>query len=199
LADAITEDVAFSFNSNEGAQEVDGPQFNPVLGTLTSVSAIVSGTYAPNIFVYTSSPPASWTLMGEWSVPGKSVTSMLETYSPTVNGGVLAGPAQQFSFSTGAFPFPQNYVDVGGYPAFANGFLINVGVYSLPASAYSANDFNDDSSFSGDVQITYTYTVPEPSSLAMLAFGAELLPLAGFVRGVSRLHGARRAQRGSGG
>ncbi len=183
LADTITEDVAFSFMPDLGLQTISGPLFNPVLGTLTSVSAAVSGTYTPDIIIYPgSSPQTSARLLYDWGVAGEQVTQSMGTYAVTQTGNTLTGPLQAFNFSTGPFPFPQNYIDFGGYPAFADGFLLNLDVYSLPTTADAWGDFDDQSILSGDVQVTYTYTVPEPSSLALLAFGAGLLPLAGFLR-----------------
>jgi hypothetical protein len=181
-ADTITENVAFSFNSGDGLMTVSGPLFNPVLGTLTSVSAVVSGSYAPDIVIAPqSSPQTSALLFYAWGVTGEQQTQSLQSYSVTQTGNTLTGPVQAFSFATGAFPFPQNYIDVGGYPAYASGFLLNLDIYSEPTIAGAWGDFDDESLLSGTVQITYSYTVPEPSSLAILAFGASLLGL-----GVSR-------------
>ncbi len=182
-ADTITEDVAFSLTGGLGPQTIDGPLFNPVLGTLTSVSASVSGTYTPDIVISPgSSPQTSANLLYAWGVTGEQTTQSLGTYAVIQTGNTLTGPVQAFSFSTSAFPYPQNYIDIGGYPVFADGFLLNLDVYSEPTSANAWGDFDDQSMFSGNVEITYTYTVPEPSSLAILAFGAGLMGLGGLRR-----------------
>jgi hypothetical protein len=176
LADTITYEVAFDFTQNGiGPQTVDGPQFNPALGTLTGVSAFVSGTYLPDITGASvpSSTTAFLSVEGVGYGGGGFGPANIGTY--TLTDG--RGPAQAFSFSTGPLLGLQNYIDIGGSPAFANGFLLNVDAYSEPPTPGTWGDFDDESLLSGNVQITYTYTVPEPSSLAILAFGASLLGL----------------------
>jgi len=178
VADTITYDVPFSLNTYPASDTVYGPQFNPVLGTLTEVSAIVTGTYLPDIVGPTLPSTTTAAFYEYWGGDCScgSGNMLVGTYTLT-NG---KGPAQAFSFSTGALPNLQNYIQFFGV---TTGFLLNVGAFSesLTPGAWG-NDWNDQSTYSGTVDITYTYTVPEPSSLAILAVGAGLLGLGGFAR-----------------
>jgi hypothetical protein len=174
LADSITYEVPFSFYTFLGSDTVYGPQFNPYLGTLTGASAFVSGTYLPDI---TGASVPSQTTAALWvqaAAPGGGlVPTEVGTY--TLTDG--KGPAQAFSFSTGPITGLQYYIDPNDYPAWQTGWLINVDAYSAPLTPYAWGDWDDQSTYSGTVYMTYTYTVPEPSSLAILAFGAGLLGL----------------------
>jgi len=180
LADTITYNVPFSFVQIGSSETVYGPQFDPYLGTLTEVSAVVTGTYLPDILgasVPSSTSAAFW-VSGEGYSGGGLGPTEVGTY--TLTDG--KGPAQPFSFSTGALPGLEYYIDPNDSVAFANGFLLNIDAYSQPVTPGAWGDWDDNSTFSGTVELTYTYTVPEPSSLAILAFGAGLLGLGGCAR-----------------
>ncbi len=181
LADTISYDVAFSFyQKGIGAQTVFGPQFNPYLGTLTGVSAIVSGTYLPDITGVDVPPSTTAAFYVDGQGYGGSGLGPTEVGTYTLTDG--KGPAQPFSFSASPLLGLQYYIDPNDSAAFANGFLLNVNAYSQPIPSNAWGDFDDQSMFSGNVEITYTYTVPEPSSLAILAFGAGLMGLGGLRR-----------------
>ncbi len=181
FADTISYTVPFSFVLDETDNSVFGPQFNPALGTLTSVSEVVSGTYTPEIFPGFGSTPTPYAALyydtygnGTGPSPGSPLEYYTLTTSPT--GGYLTAPAQSYSFSvTSACLFC--FTEVPGEPPFGNTFWMNIDVYSRPVAPGTWGTYDDVSPYSGTVDLTYTYTVPEPSSFAVLAFGAGLLGL----------------------
>lgn len=186
LADTITYDVPFSFNEFPATDTVYGPQFNPVLGTLTEASAIVTGAYLPDIVGPTLPSTTTAAFYDDWGGDCSCGSGYMKVGIYSLSDG--KAPAQAFSFSTGPLPNLRNYIQFGGV---TTGFLLNVDAFSDPSAPGAwGNDWDDVSTYSGDVQVTYTYTVPEPSSFAMLAFGAGLLGLGGLQRWSSK---SRRA------
>jgi hypothetical protein len=182
LGDTITEAVGFSSNSNIGLYSVMGPMFNPALGTLTGVSISVSGTYSANIVTAATSPDPASVLGYDWSVTGDRNIGSVGTFGLIADGNSLTGSPEAFNFSTGVLPAPDDQYYLGA-PPFTTGLLINVDVFSNPAVTGSwGSPYDDNSAFSGVVEATYTYTVPEPGTLALLAIGIACCSIAGFSR-----------------
>jgi hypothetical protein len=97
-------------------------------------------------------------------------------YNLTQVVGGLTGPPEAFSF-TQSTSNPTALYDYTGAPGF--GGLADVNVFLTPPYPGAWGPQADPvSSYTAEFAITYDYDVPEPASLAMLAFGAALLPLA---------------------
>jgi hypothetical protein len=188
LADTIVEDVSFSGNNAAGDVSVFGPSFNPALGTLDSVSAVVTGTYTPYIYLSTPGDQTTASVQYFFAIPGYA-NIMGTAGNVTLTGigctqcsSAFTGLPVDFDFLIDSFPNLSNFI--GGQPAFATTQYGNVQAYARPAQGESWGSYDDLSSFSGQIALTYTYTVPEPSTFVLLAFGACLVSVASFSKRV---------------
>ena len=179
-ADTISYTSAFSSEVDFGAAAY-GEQFAGSLGTLTGMSIAVAGTYLPNIVSLIANPDLNSTLYytGNAFGIGGFDTGVAGTFTLT-DAGHLVGPPEAFGFSENL-----NSANLEAYtspgPAFDYGFLANIDLYSRPLNGTwgSGGQWSDNSTFSGNIEVTYTYTpVPEPSTLSLLAAAACLVPLA---------------------
>jgi hypothetical protein len=185
LADAITETIAFSGSDENGVTTVSGPVFNASLGTLTGVSITITGTLTPDIFTTVTNAPTSAMLDGYIDLLGAGGPPTVlngGTFTLTQNGAYLTGAPEAFSFTEASTNLAvlNNYISSPGYMTTG---LANLDIYAVSATPGAWGSQADSiSPYSGEFAITYTYDVPEPASLALLAFGATLLPLARATR-----------------
>jgi hypothetical protein len=170
-AGTIVEDLSFSGSTENGKVFVTGPLFNPALGTLTGVSATVEGLLDESFFTpSTGLPPTiEFTLHGDFEAPGPYGTQPLSLGNFTVTGngnGDYTG-VTGFRYTEQIAPFG-SYIE--GSPNAAN-FLAAVDFYGFPTNGGGLGASSDFSTWSGTLAITYTYDVPEPWSVVVLAFG----------------------------
>jgi hypothetical protein len=163
------------------------PQFDPSLGTLTSVELDLSSTFTTTLNVTNNGGSASsGTVKTEvqltaqdagnnFGVPELDLLSPAYTYSLAIGQGSTSGLLTK-SGSTG------NLYTLGAIlTEFTGG-----GNISLSASTFTQTDLSNtggntsagqltDASFTGDVIYNYT-AVPEPSTWALVALGLGALP-----------------------
>lgn len=174
LADTIVEDVGFTGAADGGLVFVTGPLFNPALGTLTGVDAAVTGQYDASLFIPDPEPPTvSVTLHDTFSAPGVSNSGSLGdiVLVERGGGGSYAGLA--------SFSFTDSIASVGSYIAgspSATAILAELTLGTSPVIGGGAAD--DFSTYSGTLALTYTYDVPEPSSLLVFGLGVGVMMLA---------------------
>jgi len=171
FADAIVEDLSFSGSVETGEVFVTGPLFNPALGTLTGVSATVKGVYDGLVFLPGSGFPPSieFSLHGNFQAPGPFGTQPLAlgNFSMSGNGSGDYRGDIGFDYTEQVTPFA-DYTE--GSPDAAS-FLAGLGFYAFPTNGGGLGASSDFSTWSGTVAVTYTYTVPEPASVLVFAFG----------------------------
>ena len=187
-AGMITDTIAFSGASDNGSPTITGPDFDPALGTLTSVSVTLSGTYDPMIFTTVSNAPAQSLLDAGINLDGAAQPSQVlnsGSYTLTQKGNYLTGPAESFKF-TQSTDSAQALLDYTGGPGSTSLGLASFDIFSNPAVAGAWGSQADDTSrFSGQFAITYAYSVPEPGTLALFA------AFAGGALALRRYRGAR--------
>jgi hypothetical protein len=167
------------------------PQFDPSLGTLTSVTLDLSGSLNTTITATnvdgsnTSSGTANaqvqfsvQDLGSNLTVPQLTLTSPGFTYSLLPGQSISSGPLTQSGTSSNTYTNPAVLDEFTGLPG-------NLGTNSLSASTYTlaliavhgGNTYPSQvtaASLTGTV--TYTYTaVPEPSAFALLGAGVAAL------------------------
>jgi hypothetical protein len=171
-ADTIVEDLSFNGSVENGGVFVTGPLFNPALGTLTSVSATVTGVYDASMFLPgTGFPPSiEYSLHGNFTAPGPFGTQPLALgqFLVSGNGGGTYSGRIGFDYTEAVMPFG-SYVEGAPNPA---AFLAGLDFYAFPTNGGGLGASSDFSTWSGTLAITYTYTVPEPGSVLVLALGA---------------------------
>lgn len=166
------------------------PQFNPSLGTLTSVSLSLTGNITSTLTV---------TNLGNSTSNGNdSTTCML---SITDASGVITGLAPQITIPTTLWAYGPLAADGGnatsipaltGNGSYTNSFgnasvlaeFTGTGNISLPAGTYTFTTLQNHGGNSLDAQVTdatltgnvtYTYTaVPEPTSVTLLVLGGAV-------------------------
>jgi hypothetical protein len=172
MADTITVDYMFSGSVANGPSVVTGALFNPALGTLTGVSADISGQFQANVYIPNPEPSQlTANLDGTLNAPNQSISGQLGTFTLTQNGANYTG--------TENFDVSVNLTSIGSYIAGspnATNYLAEIGLYDeILAGGLGAS--SDLSTYEICFDLTYTYTVPEPSSLLVMGVGAGLLLL----------------------
>jgi hypothetical protein len=170
--------ISYSTGVNSMTQSGRVPQFDPTLGTLTDVTysgtASVGGGY---IFPFSTEPPASVSYRA-------AVGFELIDWSPYEVGPVFLSPWSSGTIDTAGvmgFSITHDFSlsgDLGASSFFLGNGLINVqiGPFILVAAQLLYVPWA-----TGNVTLTYTYVVPEPSSL-FLAGIAVFLPLSLIVK-----------------
>jgi hypothetical protein len=181
LADTIVENIAFNGSVENQPVFVTGPLFDPALGTLTGVSATVQGQFDADIFV-----PA---LPG----PGRTITLALG-YQFISDGAIDRGQLGDFSVQThnGSdytgqtnFDFSETIASIDAYVDGApdeTNYLAALAFGATPSPPIGFGASSDFSTWSADMQLTYTYApaipVPEPACTALFALSCLTLATA---------------------
>ena len=189
----------YSFPLSPGSQNVALPQFDPLLGTLTSVKLDLTSVIQADITAENNSaiPASSFTVTfnGFTQATGPDSTSVLALFpggtvgttslDPTDNGGVpnMSGP-DYHNFGT--------LTDNKSANANASNLALYTGTGTINVSVFGSGSFGFSGSTdatlnvsnfggSGTVKVTYTYDevapVPEPSAYALIIAGIGLLTL----------------------
>ncbi len=135
LAGTITDTIAFQGESDNGQPTITGPAFDPALGTLTSVSVTLTGSYNPMIF--TGQPATSTQSLLDASVYllGAGPQSSFLTSGSFMlrqSGTYLLGPAESFSF-TESVDTAAALKDYTGGPGATRYGLASYDIFSNPA------------------------------------------------------------------
>jgi hypothetical protein len=156
-----------------------GYDFNPALGTLDSVTAVLEGS--GSVSIYAPSPVPGNVTFGvekadiglpllEDSTESSSVQLTVSDRGTTLTGYV---GVNFLSVSLDSIDFISS--DPNLIPDLVQG---GVAVFPAPDTGWGA--YVEDLSFIGEITLTYTYNVPEPSVLAVL--GAGLIGLTFAIR-----------------
>ncbi len=163
--------------------------FDPALGTLTGVSATLTGQLTPGVFVLPNTPSSLSPVVfnPEIHFPPVTQTLPIEAVPLTTNGlltntlvigtpeavDITVDPTTLLGFSLADFTGP-GFPGVNPIPNTIDFFITGDGgnLYRELGGQYFVIDATG---FRGQVAVTYTYTpgasVPEPASLALLGAG----------------------------
>jgi hypothetical protein len=165
---------------------INGNPFDPALGTLTSVTATLTGIYTPNFLAFTCPPcdnPGTvstiYFLRAEGGGAGKQFSGDLGSQQvvPVLIGGVEADYIGTPTLVNLSFNFP----DVSAFLSAPVGVLAEFGFRS---DVHHTDGATDPTTFNGTFILTYTFVaVPEPSSFVLLGLGAGLALLMMGIRG----------------
>jgi hypothetical protein len=179
LADTITQDISVTGSVANEPTFVTGALFNPALGTLTGVSATISGTFSASVFIPGPAPRQfTFALEGMLTAPNQTVSGNLGDFTVTASNPAGGGLYTGFE----GFNATVDLTSVGDYVAGspdATSYLASIGLddHSISGNTGASSDF---STFAYDFDLTYTYEVPEPSSLMMM--GVATCTLIAVVR-----------------
>jgi hypothetical protein len=166
--------------------DINGNPFNPALGTLTDVSATLMGSYTPDFFVDLCPPCANPGIISttyfvitpegdaanqfSGTAPG-SPQSVVPVFSNSNTTAEYIGAPTSVDL-TFDFPVVSDFISALPGPLLLAEFGFN-------SSVTHTDGASDLTSFSGTFALTYTYgpSLPEPSSLVLLSFGAGLVLL----------------------
>jgi hypothetical protein len=166
--------------------DINGAAFNPALGTLTSVTATLTGSYTPIDFLDLGPFPNPGTVSTSYFVitpqgdaanqfSGSLGTQTVIPVVPSPNSAAVYTGTPTAVDLNFAFPVLSDFVSaVPGSTLLAEfGFLAGV-------EGGGAGGASDGTTFNGTFALTYTYgptSVPEPSSLLLLGCAASLVPV----------------------
>jgi hypothetical protein len=181
LADTIVQGLpAVQAMGDFTPYNIEGALFNPTLGTLTAVTATLTGTYTPAVFEGFGSSPgtlvSSYFLFGGDQLGPDTFSGNLpsQTVTPT-----CASPPTDCRYSGNPTAFSQNFTfsDLDSFISAPSGPAI-VSEFGFKSNVIAGGGGGSDfTSFAGTYVLTYTYQVPEPASLGLLSAGLALVLL----------------------
>ena len=203
-----TNSTATNLNPSIATMMLDFDQFNPNLGTLTGIGyRLIQSTETQSLFVRGSRTTAGFFTVtsvgsssGLASIPqGGSTVNLFTFLDPVaatcatpVTGGRLCSAATNDSRSvTGTYAFsdPAGYIGFGTIPVVLSLTAGRTAPVGLGASVTRIADI--DATWTGSIELTYTFTpAPEPSSW-MMGFAGCVLCFIGMAR--IRRAGSRRS------
>ena len=158
--------------------DIVGNPFDPATGTLTSITAILSGTYTPSVYdAFGPSPGALTTRFFTNLGAGFPTTVGTQIIAPTGNcassqtGGNCTYTGMPVDFSISPVVTLPLSTFISATPGPAD--LAYFGFTSYVPGAGGGG--SDDTAFTGNLQLTYDYSVPEPTGFALLLSGLAAL------------------------
>jgi hypothetical protein len=181
-AGTITEDISVTGSAGNGPSFVTGSLFNPALGTLTGVSANINGTFSADVFIPAPAPRQfTAALDGTLTAPNQIVSGNLGDFILTANNPAGGGNYTGFE----RFNVNVNLTSLADYVAGspnATNFLAEIGLSDrvISGNIGASSDF---STYAFNFDLTYTYEVPEPSTLLLMGLATCVL-LGGVTLGL---------------
>jgi hypothetical protein len=168
-AASIIVSIPIAGGGDQGPFDINGPTFDTMNGTLTSVQAVVTGQVTPKIAPSSPGYPIVYT--------GASYTFFFFEPGATYSGKLSepAGDHSTFSFSLTFNP------PAGAVFSSATGASSLIGEFGFGALASSgqASGQSDGTTFSGTINLTYGYQpAPEPAGLPVFALGVGAMAMA---------------------
>jgi hypothetical protein len=209
--DLITPGAAGSPNPLTGTLDGQLPQFDPSLGTLTSVTAILNITVDMNLHAMLPPSQGTASVFGDfaagslWTLPGFGqfdspfIEDPLGCTAPGAefNNGCSAQSPVSLTLPTQTTPLSPN-TDLNAYIGSSTVLFVlqSQGSVTLISSSptltnFSDNLFFDSTEITGNIALQYTYNAsdpaPEPGSLGLLGGGLAMLGWMRWRRVVLRL------------
>jgi hypothetical protein len=162
--------------------DINGNPFNPALGTLTSVTATLTGSLTP-IFFSDLCPPCAnpGTISTNYFVvtpEGDAANQFTGALGSQMVVPVFsnAGTTAEYTGTPTAVNLAFNFPVLSDFLSAPLGIIAEFGFNSSVPHSDGASDLT---TFNGTFALTYTYSqsVPEPSSLVLLGLGAGLVLL----------------------
>ncbi len=168
-AAVVTQDVPIDhpLQLNETPFDISAPGFDSSLGTLNSVTGELEGSASVVIHPGTGYPlpPGSVQANAQGGLGFPSQSSPFYPVTLLSSGGQITG---SFGVDFTAALNPANFISSTPGPIPD---LLSWGVAAFPTAGEGWGAYDEDLAFNGQIILTYNYTVPEPSAMAVLGMG----------------------------